>query len=263
MTDVTSQGTADFPAHGAALVIGGTGGLGSTIVRGFAARGVNVAFTYHSRREPAVALADELSNDDCRLQAYSLDLMDRDSIVAAVAAAAADFGGIHTVVYAAGAALYLRYMGQIEPERMAYHVQSDVMGFFHVVQATLPHVREMKGSYVACCSSGLDKWPIKDALSIVPKSAVATITRGIAREEGRFGIRANIVGTGVINAGITLAGLASGDVPESFIKGAAEMTPLGRIGEGEDIAEAVLFLASHRAKFITGQNLNVDGGWGT
>lgn len=255
------QVSGGFPKQGAALVIGGSGGLGSEIVRGFAARGVDVAFTYHSRREPALALAEELGDSDCRLQAYPLDLMERESILAAVDAAVSDFGGIHTVVYAAGAALYLRYMGLIEHERMAYHVQSDVMGYFHIVQATLPHIREAKGSYVACCSNGLEKWPIKDALSIVPKSAVSTMTRGIAREEGRFGVRANIVGTGVINAGITLAGLESGDVPESFIKGAKEVTPLGRIGEGEDIAEAVLFFASSAAKFVTGQILNVDGGW--
>src|SRR3546814_13983483 len=105
-----------------------------------------------------------------------------DSIVGAVNAVAESFGGIHTVIYAAGAVLYLRYIGQIEPERMAYHLESDVMGFFHVVKATLPHVRAAKGAYVACCSCGDETWPIKDALSVVPKSAVTAIARGISRE---------------------------------------------------------------------------------
>lgn len=251
----------DFPAEGAALVVGGTGGLGNGIVRALAAQGVQVAFTYNSRRDPASAMVAELEAAGAKLKAYQLNLLDRDSIVAAVDSAAADFNGLHTVIYAAGAELYLRYISLIEPDRMAHHVQSDVMGCFHVVQATLPHLRKTRGSYVVCCSSAMDKWAIKDALSAVPKSAVASIAKGIAREEGRFGIRANVVGTGVINAGMTVAGVASGDVPASFIEGAAQVTPLGRIGEAEDIAEAVLFLASRRAKFVTGQVLNVDGGW--
>ena len=258
---MTASSDALFTSDGAALVIGGSGGLGQAIVRKLAANGTNVAFTYHSRREPAAALAEELTQGGVRAEAFQLDLVDRESIFAAVGAAVAAFGGIHTVVHAAGAVLYLRYIGQIEHERMAYHLDSDVMGFFNVVQATLPHVRDAKGAYVACCSCGVEKWPIKDALSVVPKSGVMALARGIAREEGRFGVRANVVGTGVIDVGVTVSGVASGDVPQSFITGAAQMTPLGRIGDADDIAEAVLYLASTRAKFVTGQVLNVDGGW--
>lgn len=250
-----------FPARGAALVIGGTGGLGQAIVRKLAAHGASVALSYHSRREPAELLAAECSGDGRTATAYQMDLMDRDAIIRVVKAVAETYGGIHTVVYAAGAALYLRYIGAIEAERMSYHLQSDVMGFFNVVQASLPHMREAKGAYVACCSCGIDKWPFKDALSVVPKAGVTALARGIAREEGRFGVRANVIGTGVINAGITLAGLESGDVPQNFITGAIQTTPLGRLGEADDIAEAVLYLASPRSKFVTGQVLNVDGGW--
>jgi NAD(P)-dependent dehydrogenase (short-subunit alcohol dehydrogenase family) len=74
-------------------------------------------------------------------------------------------------------------------------------------------------------------------------------------------VRANAIGTGVIDAGITHTGLASGDVPQNFLDGAVKTTPLGRIGDAQDIAEAVIYFASRRAKFVTGQLLNVDGGW--
>ena len=90
------------------------------------------------------------------------------------------------------------------------------------------------------------------------QAGIAALVRGIAREEGRYAVRANVIGTGVIDAGITQAGLESGDVPQNFVDGAIQSTPLGRLGEADDIAEAVLFLASQRAKFITGQVLNVD-----
>lgn len=250
-----------FPEKGAALVLGGTGGLGQAIVRTLSANGASVAFTYRSRREPADRLAAECSGTGGDARAYPLDLMDREATIATIDSIAAVSGGIHSVVYAAGAPLYLRYIGQIDAERMHYHLQSDVMGFFNVVQASLPYVRSAKGAYVACCSSGIEKWPLKDALSVVPKSGVMAIARGVAREEGRYGVRANIVGTGVIDAGITHEGLASGDVPQSFIDGAVQLTPLGKLGEATDIAEAVLYLVSRRSKFVTGQVLNVDGGW--
>ncbi|WP_415240075.1 SDR family NAD(P)-dependent oxidoreductase [Zhongshania aliphaticivorans] len=250
-----------FPLVGVALVVGGTGGLGRAIVAKLAANGSSVAFTYNTNSTAAAALEAEHAGGDYSVKAYQMDLMDSAAISSVVESIAESHGGIHTVVYSAGAPLYLRYIGAIEPERMNFHLQSDVMGFFNVVQNTLPHMRALKGAYVACCSCGLDKWPVKDALSVVPKAGIAALVRGIAREEGRYAVRANVIGTGVIDAGITQAGLESGDVPQNFVDGAIQSTPLGRLGEADDIAEAVLFLASQRAKFITGQVLNVDGGW--
>lgn len=250
-----------FPSAGCVLVIGGTGGLGAGVARTFAANGVDVAFTYRSSHDAAEALVAEVVALGRRAKSFVVDLVDVASVRAAVEGAVAEFGGIHTVVHAAGAPLYLRYIGQIEAERMAYHLQSDVMGFFHVIQETLPHMREARGAYVVCGSCGVEKWPIKDALSVVPKAGVLALVKGIAREEGRFGVRANMIGTGVINAGITIAGVESGDVPAAFITGAAQATPLGRLGDADDIAEAALFFASSRSKFVTGQLLNVDGGW--
>ncbi|NKI16375.1 SDR family oxidoreductase [Spongiibacter sp. KMU-166] len=256
-----ASGESDFPQVGGALVVGGTGGLGREIVRRLAHNGVHVAFTYNSNRDAAVVLQAELVEQGAKVSAYQLDLMDQGSIKTAVESVAEAFGGLHTVVYAAGVPLYLSYISKIAAEDMLFHMQSDVMGFFHILQTSLPHVRAARGSYIACCSCGLDKWPIKDALSVVPKSGIAALVKGVAREEGHLGVRANVVGTGVMDAGITRSGRESGDIPESFITGAIKTTPLGRLGEAGDVAEAVLFLASQRARFITGQTLNVDGGW--
>ncbi len=250
-----------FPAEGGALVIGGSGGLGSVIVRTLSAYGSDVAFTYNTRRGPAEDLAKEIKSKGHVSAAFPISLTDRGSIIEAVEASASALKGIHTLVYAAGAVIYLRYMSQIEHERMAHHVDSDVMGYFNLIQAAMPHLRKTRGSVVACSTCGIERWPIKDALSVVPKAAVTALTIGVAREEGRFGVRANVVGTGVIDAGVTKTGLASGDVPENFIVGAIQTTPLGRIGDAADVAEAVAYFASSRAKFVTGQVLNVDGGW--
>jgi len=246
---------------GGALVFGGSGGLGSAIALTLARYGADVAVTYRSRLAEAEKVAESVRGMGRRASLYQTDLTERASVEAAVVGAAKALNGLHTVVFATGPLIHLRYLSQTEPERLQDHLNSDIMGFFHVVQAALPHLRESRGSFVACCTCGLERWPIKDVLSVVPKAGVAAISHGVAREEGRFGVRSNVIGTGVINAGASIDGVAAGVVPESFLQGAVESTPLGRLGDAEDIAEAVAFLASQQAKFITGQILNVDGGW--
>ncbi len=259
-TSEADVSSAKFPS-GAALVVGGSGGLGAGIARRIAAYGSDVALTYNTRRERGEALASELRTDGRKAGAYAVDLTKQASVIALVEDVVREFGTLHTVVFAAGPAFALRYISQTDPATMEHHLASDIMGFFHITQAALPHLRKTRGSLVACCTCGFDRWPVKDAISVVPKSGVWAIARGVAREEGRFGVRANVIGTGVINAGSSVDGLANGNVPSNFIEDAAAATPLRRLGEADDIAEAVCFLASRQASFITGQLLNVDGGW--
>jgi NAD(P)-dependent dehydrogenase (short-subunit alcohol dehydrogenase family) len=94
---------------------------------------------------------------------------------------------------------------------------------------------------------------------VLPKAAIEALMRGIAKEEGRFGIRANSVAPGCIDAGIGHAALnESGD--GTFLEAVRNSSPMRHIGSADGIAQAVVFLCSGRAKFITGQSLAVDGG---
>ena len=102
---------------------------------------------------------------------------------------------------------------------------------------------------------------MRDGLSAVPKAAVELLVRGLAVEEGRFGVRANCVGPGMLEDGMAATLIESGDLDDAALDAARANIPLRSFGTARDIAEAVCFLASDRAAFITGQTLNVDGGF--
>jgi NAD(P)-dependent dehydrogenase (short-subunit alcohol dehydrogenase family) len=137
----------------------------------------------------------------------------------------------------------------------------DANGFFHVAHAALPHLRKSQGSIVFVSSAGLKRFPPGDVLSVAPKGAIEALLRGIAREEGRYGVRANSVAVGVVDAGMFPKLVERGELSQEWIDAAMRNTPLRRFATPSEIADAVVFLASEQARYITGQTLFVDGGY--
>ena len=196
-----------FPA-GAALVIGGSGGIGSSICREFARAGSGVALTYLSRAQEAGEIAGEVRALGRSASAHQLDAGDVSALQAVVAAAAQTHGRIHTLVFSAAAVTEQVYVSEISP----------------------------------------GQW--QRALN------------GVAREEGRYNIRANSVLVGVIDAGMHLELKRRGVLDEQWTKNTLNAVPLRRIGKAVDIAHAAVFLASDRANYVTGQQIAVAGGFG-
>jgi NAD(P)-dependent dehydrogenase (short-subunit alcohol dehydrogenase family) len=118
------------------------------------------------------------------------------------------------------------------------------------------------GSVVHLGSAGQHLFPERDGLSVVPKAANESFLQGIAREEGRFGIRANSVTVGVIDAGMFKELMAKGAFPDGWAEEVQKSLCLKRWGQPEEIGYAVSFLASSRAAYVTGQIINVAGGYG-
>jgi NAD(P)-dependent dehydrogenase (short-subunit alcohol dehydrogenase family) len=250
----------DFP-KGVALVIGGSGGIGSAIARGFAEAGAAIAITYRRNQEAANEVAAKIRHGGGSCSVHQVDLADLDSVNACLEALVAEHGAIHTIAHAAGTHIDQPYISQTTPEQWRNTMDWDVNGFFHVVHAALPHLRTSRGSIVFVSSSGLRRFPPGDVLSVAPKGAIEALMRGLAREEGRNGIRANNVAVGVVDAGMFPKLVERGELSQAWVDAALRNTPLRRFGKPSEIADAVVFLASERARYITGQTLFVDGGY--
>lgn len=250
----------DFP-EGAALVLGGSGGLGQSIARLLAARGSTVAITYRTRKAEAEKVVEQIKAKGGTAIALQVDMTDVDSVRVGAEAVSEQFGRLHTVVTGQGLAFCTENIGELPPQDFRNVIETDVMGFFNVAQATLPLLRKNGGSYVSLVTTGIGRTHPGDGLSCVPKAALAMMLKEIAVEEAQYGIRANGVGPGVIMAGMVLP-MYETDA-KVFLDQAVAMTPLKRAGTDLEIAEAVAFLASRRASYITGQMLMVDGGLAT
>jgi NAD(P)-dependent dehydrogenase (short-subunit alcohol dehydrogenase family) len=242
-----------------AVVVGASGALGAEICRVLARDGRNILLVYGRQESAARKLAEDIRGLGVHAEHIPLDLSSTacgDRLIEAVGERP-----VRAFVYAAGPHVPQSYVAEIEPEQYRRQLTTESGGFFATLRALLPRLREGTGSsVVALTSSALRRHPRRDVLGVAPKAAIEALVRAVAVEEGRFGVRANSVAVGMINAGITSRLIESGDLPPAAMEQVRRALPLQRFGTAADIAETVAFLVSERSAFITGQSLAVDGG---
>ncbi len=248
-----------FP-KGAALVLGASGGIGGKVAQVLSGDGADVALVYNRKADAAEAVAKACTS---RATTHCCDITDAASVAALIEDVVQAHGRIHTLVWAAGPLVEQHLLSETPMEAWRRAFEVEVHGLFGLVSALLPHMRAQGGgSIVHLGSAGHLRWPDRDGLSVAPKAANESWLKGIAREEGRHCIRANSVLVGVIDAGMFHELSAKGAFPPGWVEETQKMLSVKRWGQPEEIGYAVSWLASARAAYVTGQQINVSGGFG-
>lgn len=236
-----------------AFVTGGSRGIGAQIVQRLAADGAAVAFTYSASAADADALVADLTADGAKVVAIQADAADPAQNTAAVDRAVAELGGLDIVVNNAAVA-HLAAIDDYPGEQFDRQVAINIGSMFWTTRTAMPHLGE-GARIINIGSINADRIP-GPGLSVygMTKGAVASFTRGLARELGPRGITVNNVQPGPID---TDANPDQGDFAESLKR----VTAQGRYGRTTDVAALVAFVAGPESGYITGAHLNVDGGF--
>lgn len=252
----------DFP-EGATIVFGGSGGIGRGVALEFAKAGSNVAIVYRSKQEVAEQTAADIRALGVNASIHQMDVRNRAEVQAGFAAAVAAHGRVHTVLWGAGPVVPQVPIADWTEDMFRQSMEIEAFGFNNAVHTALPHMRASGGgSFVHLGSAGHDWWPQLDGLSVAPKACNEAMIKGIAKEEGRYEIRANSILVGVIDAGQFKIGQDAGTFTPEWEEKVKSMLPLRRWGLAEDIGQAAVFFASRKANYVTGQTISVSGGFG-
>ena len=244
-----------------ALVTGGARGIGAASVRALAARGVAVAINYAARADAAEALAAEVRTAGGRAITVGADVADEGAVRAMVARAEAELGPLTILVNNAGIA-WAATIDTWHAEGFARLRAVNVDGTIHAIRAVVGGMRARRYGRIVNISSIASFGTcgfVGNHFYASTKAEVNILTKRFALELGEHGITVNAVAPGLIRSDMTQGGKSDAEWAE-MRDGFARNAIVGRVGETEEIARAVAFLAAPDAGFITAQVLAVDGG---
>jgi len=240
-----------------AVVTGASKGIGADIARHLAAEGAAVVVNYASAKEGADRVVDAITKRDGKAIAVQADVSKKKDIERLFAETKKAFGGLDVLVNNAGVYQFAP-LEQVTEEEFHREFNTNVLGLILATQEATKHFGEKGGSVINISSVASSVTPPTAVVYTGTKGAVDAITRTLAKELGPKGIRVNSINPGPVETeGYNTIGVGGSD----FEKQMQAQTPLGRVGQPQDIAPVAVFLASPDSGWITGETIRVAGGY--
>ncbi|WP_226624786.1 acetoacetyl-CoA reductase [Alloyangia pacifica] len=232
-----------------ALVTGGSRGIGEAISKALKAEGYEVAATYAGNDEKAQAFTAETG-----IKTYKWNVADYEASKAGIAQVEADLGPIDVVVANAGITRDAPFH-KMTPDQWKEVIDTNLTGVFNTVHPLWPGMRERKfGRVIVISSINGQKGQFAQVNYAATKAGDLGIIKSLAQEGARYGITANAICPGYIATEMVMA------VPEKVRESIIAQIPAGRLGEPEEIARCVVFLADEKAGFVNGSTISANGG---
>jgi len=238
-----------------ALVTGASRGIGAATARLLAAHGASVGVNYYRSEGPAAEVVGAIGEAGGRAVGLRADVRDPAQVEAMTRQAEASLGPIDILVVNASIAFPIQPFLNYPWDAFEAKLVGEIKSAFHCCRAVAPGMVARRSGSIVCVSSGLSRQPGMGFVAhSTAKSGLDAFAKSLAFELGPSGVRVNVVAPG-----LTLTDATAG-LPEPAKAGSAAQTPLRRNGLPEDVAGAVLFLASDASRFVSGQYLAVSGG---
>jgi 3-oxoacyl-[acyl-carrier protein] reductase len=238
-----------------AIVTGASRGIGAAVARLLAANGARVAVNYASNKEQGERVVAGIAASGGRAMLVRANVTVREEVEAMVKAVERELGPTDILVNNANIGFPVAPFLDYRWEDFERKLTSEMKGSFFTCQAVAPGMVERRAGCIVNVSSGLSRVPGPGFIAHTSaKSALDAFSKALALELGPHGVRVNVVAPG-----LTLTD-ATAHLPKEMQAAAAARTPLGRIGQPDDVAGAVLFLCADGSRFVTGTYLPVSGG---
>ena len=237
-----------------ALITGGSMGIGTAISLNLAQNGADVALTYRRHEQEAMDVVEKIKNLGRNAKAYKIDVSEFDAVQNLVNLVIQEFDHLDILINNAG----MNWDGvvwKMTEEQWDKVIDVDLKGTFNFIRAVAPQFREQKtGKIINITSINGLRGKFGQSNYSAAKAGTIGLTKTVAREMGKYNVNVNSVAPGMILTDMFK------DLPEEFKQKAADETVFNRLGDPDDVAHIVTFLASDRSRHITGEVIKVDGG---